>query len=59
MAADNKDFEFQLRAEQELKTTQQPQQENRDEGSGTYVDPVDGTVYEWDPQRRGWFPKVS
>ena len=58
MAADNKDFEFQLRAEKELKTTQQLQQGDRSEGSSTYVDPVDGTIYEWDPQRRGWFPKV-
>lgn len=57
--ADNKDFEFQLRAEQEFKATQQLQQGNRSEGSGTYVDPRDGTVYEWDPQRKGWFPKVS
>jgi HIV Tat-specific factor 1 len=57
--ADNKDFEFQLRAQQELKTTQQLQQGNISEASSTYVDPNDGTVYEWDPQRRGWFPKVS
>ena len=57
--ADNKDFEFQLRAEQEFKATQQLQQGIRNEGSGTYVDPRDGTVYEWDPQRKGWFPKVS
>ena len=56
--ADNKDFEFQIRAEQEFKTTQQLQQDYRSEGSDTYVDPRDGTVYEWDPQRKGWFPKV-
>lgn len=24
----------------------------------TYVDPTDGTVYEWDSEKRGWFPKV-
>lgn len=24
----------------------------------TYVDPSDGTVYEWDAEKRGWFPKV-
>ena len=24
----------------------------------TYVDPQDGTVYEWDAERKGWFPKV-
>lgn len=53
------DFEFQLRAEKELKAAQQLQQIHRSEAnSGTYVDPSDGTVYEWDPQRKGWFPKV-
>ena len=25
----------------------------------TYVDPSDGTVYEWDAEKRGWFPKVG
>lgn len=25
----------------------------------TYVDPSDGTVFEWDGEKRGWFPKVS
>lgn len=25
----------------------------------TYVDPTDGTVYEWDSEKRGWFPKVD
>ena len=24
----------------------------------TYVDPTDGTVYEWNSEKRGWFPKV-
>lgn len=24
----------------------------------TYVDPTDGTVYEWDREKQGWFPKV-
>lgn len=25
----------------------------------TYVDPEDGTVYDWDPDKRAWFPKVN
>lgn len=29
-----------------------------DEGA-TYLDPSDGTVYEWDAEKRGWFPKVD
>ena len=49
------DFEFQLRAQKEF-GAERP-------GPGlndvrTYVDPNDGTVYEWDSERRGWFPKV-
>ena len=58
MAAE-KDFEFQLRAEKDFQTTQQVQPAYTTGAAGnTYVDPSDGTVYEWDPQRRGWFPKV-
>ncbi|XP_029463671.1 HIV Tat-specific factor 1 isoform X2 [Rhinatrema bivittatum] len=35
--------------------------ENRDEGPDpyTFVDPSDGTVYEWDLDKKAWFPKVS
>ena len=50
------DFEFQLQAEQLA----------AESGTGgawdkirTYTDPNDGTVYEWDSEKRGWFPKVS
>lgn len=24
----------------------------------TYTDPADGTVYDWDPEKKAWFPKV-
>ena len=56
--ADDNDFEFQLRAEKEFKATQQWQQTTPGTAGSTYVDPTDGTVYEWDSLRRGWFPKV-
>lgn len=32
----------------------------REDGSDpiTYTDPADGTVYDWDPEKKAWFPKV-
>lgn len=24
----------------------------------TYTDPEDGTVYDWDHEKKAWFPKV-
>lgn len=49
----NKEFVEQLRM-QELYG-----QRNAD-GSDpyTYTDPVDGTVYDWDHEKKAWFPKV-
>lgn len=50
------DFEFQLQSERLCA-------EKGTEGSWnkqtTYTDPSDGTVYEWDPEKNGWFPKVG
>ena len=31
--------------------------EHVDQSKKDYVD-ADGTVFEWDPDRQGWFPKV-
>ena len=47
----NDDFEFQLRAQQQLL--------GGSGGIATYVDPTDNTVYEWDEEKRAWFPKVQ
>ena len=59
MAATSKetvdDFEYQLQAQKEFLEGSAPQQQ---EGY-TYVDPSDGTVYEWDTEKRAWFPKVG
>ena len=47
-----KDFKYQLEA-------QKVEASEKDDGGGaTYTDPTDGTVYEWDPEKRAWFPKV-
>lgn len=48
------DFEYQLRAEQE----EQEGRRKEETATKTWVDPNDGTVYEWDAERNGWFPKV-
>lgn len=49
----NKEFMEQLRM-QELYG------QRREDGSRpcTYTDPEDGTVYDWDPEKKAWFPKV-
>lgn len=49
----NKEFHEQLRLQQLY--------EQKKEGGDdpfTYVDPEDGTVYDWDHEKRAWFPKV-
>ncbi|KAM8834600.1 17S U2 SnRNP complex component HTATSF1 isoform 2-T2 [Synchiropus picturatus] len=50
----NQEFEEQLRM-QELYGRK------RQDGSDpfTYTDPEDGTVYDWDHERKAWFPKIT
>lgn len=56
MSGNQDDFEFQLQSERLYA-------EKGTEGSwnkqSTYTDPSDGTVYEWDAEKNGWFPKAS
>ncbi|XP_067404165.1 17S U2 SnRNP complex component HTATSF1 [Emydura macquarii macquarii] len=52
----NEEFYQQLRLQQLY--------EARRSGAGeadpfTYVDPADGTAYEWDREKKAWFPKVT
>ncbi len=49
------DFEYQLQAQQGYA---RPAADPSVQGS-TFVDPTDGTVYEWDHKQKGWVPKVS
>uniref|UniRef100_A0A915JB03 17S U2 SnRNP complex component HTATSF1 n=1 Tax=Romanomermis culicivorax TaxID=13658 RepID=A0A915JB03_ROMCU len=72
MEADE-DFEYQLKqeelerqklTEESTKCDAQSNSEQRTsaaEGSTSniYVDPVDGTAYEWDYDKRAWFPKID
>lgn len=51
-SSDSKDFLQELK--EQAKNSGPGAQEERK----TYVDPSDGTVFEWDPEKRGWFPKV-
>lgn len=55
--------ELKKQAEVAQSTQEQPawekyMQQNVQTGQYTYTDPSDGTVYEWDPEKRGWIPKV-
>lgn len=50
----NKEFHEQLRLQQLYE-----QRREGGEDPHTYVDPEDGTVYDWDHEKRAWFPKVS
>ena len=50
------DFEFQLQAERLHAESGTEGGWNKQQ---TYTDPSDGTVYEWDEEQKGWFPKVS
>lgn len=52
-SSDPKDFLEELK-EQAKKNVSGDEEERQ-----TYVDPSDGTVYEWDAEKRGWFPKVD
>lgn len=56
MASELEDFEYQLRAEQSYAVAAPPVLAQS--SASTYVDPSDGTVYEWDEKQRGWVPKV-
>lgn len=44
---------------EELKEQAKRRELQGDDEEMTYVDPSDGTVYEWDAEKKGWFPKVD
>ncbi|XP_063751059.1 LOW QUALITY PROTEIN: HIV Tat-specific factor 1 [Eleginops maclovinus] len=50
----NKDFMEQLRMQEmyERRNADGPD-------ANTYIDPEDGTVYDWDPEKKAWFPKIT
>ncbi|XP_058646256.1 HIV Tat-specific factor 1 [Onychostoma macrolepis] len=50
----NKEFHEQLRLQQLY-----GQRRESGEDPYTFVDPEDGTVYDWDHEKRAWFPKVN
>ena len=49
------DFEYQLQAERAAAETAETGGWDKTQ---TYTDPSDGTVYEWEAEKKGWFPKV-
>ncbi|XP_013793531.1 HIV Tat-specific factor 1 homolog isoform X2 [Limulus polyphemus] len=54
------DFEAQLKLEKLEKQKQETDWSLPSQGDPyTYVDPTDGTVFEWDSQKKAWFPKID
>lgn len=51
----SEDFEYQLNAEKGFVGGATGGSQS---SASTYVDPNDGTVYEWDEKQKGWVPKV-
>jgi hypothetical protein len=51
------DFARQLRLEKE-ESLRKASVAEQNEAKKTKIDPEDGTEYEWDPQIKGWFPKL-
>lgn len=49
------EFQHQL----ELEKAEQERQQSGGSDPYTYVDPNDGTVYEWDHEKHAWFPKLT
>ncbi|KAJ1198323.1 hypothetical protein NDU88_002165 [Pleurodeles waltl] len=49
----NEDFEEQLRLQQLYG------EEGNSEQQHTFQDPSDGTIYEWDYDKKAWFPKIT
>lgn len=52
------DFEYQLLAERGYAGSAAAAA-GQVPSASTYVDPSDGTVYEWDERQKGWVPKVG
>ncbi|XP_064405365.1 17S U2 SnRNP complex component HTATSF1-like [Halichondria panicea] len=55
-STEGNDFDYQLQAEQQYGSSIAAQQLTT---GTTYTDPQDGTIYEWDAQKKGWFPKID
>ena len=53
----NKEFTEQLRL-QELYGQKPGDGQKTGDDPYTYTDPEDGTLYDWDPEKKAWFPKV-
>ncbi len=54
--SDEEDFADQLEQEERAREAEEDEPDPMSQGR-TRVDP-DGTVYEWDSEKKAWFPKV-
>lgn len=54
----NEEFYRQLQLQQQYEAKAEPGGEGESDPF-TYVDPADGAAYEWDREKKAWFPKVG
>lgn len=53
----NEEFYRQLQLQQQYEA--KPGEGESESDPFTYVDPADGAAYEWDLEKKAWFPKVG
>ncbi|XP_069723419.1 17S U2 SnRNP complex component HTATSF1 [Phaenicophaeus curvirostris] len=54
----NEEFYRQLQLQQQCEAEAEPGGEGQADPF-TYVDPADGAAYEWDREKKAWFPKIT
>lgn len=52
-------LEKKVKEKPKLEPWQQYLEEKKESDAYLYKDPTDGTVYEWDAEKRAWFPKID
>lgn len=55
----NEEFYRQLQLQQQYEAKPAEGEGEGESDPFTYVDPADGAAYEWDLEKKAWFPKVG
>lgn len=55
----NEEFYRQLQLQQQYEAKPAEGEGESESDPFTYVDPADGAAYEWDLEKKAWFPKVG
>lgn len=58
LGTDTKNLIEELKLKSAAAVIDQEENEDKNNSKKVYKDPTDGTEYEWDEEKRAWFPKV-